>query len=353
MGAAMTSQGNAMAAELLVVGASGYAGYASSRLLEKVPAVKQQFGGTAFEHWKDHFRQRINELSIALAENEPALFLSRVQWSRAAFHAREVSENLLKESLICLAEVLEKELPKSICHVPGEYISSAIGSFEDSEIETTELDVKDPITNLGMRYMLQVLEGNFQSAIKLIVDAHQDGLPIESAYEALMTAQREIGRMWHHAEVNIAEEHIVTSTTERVMSILAFQAGKQPANGLTVVSAAVAGNSHDIGVRIVSDFFDFAGWKAICLGGDLPATDIAQAVQFFDSSLVLISAALSTQLKSIRGSVNAVRGLNSNCKILVGGTAFLDSPEIWQQLGADGYAASPTEAVSIGTSLMK
>ena len=347
------TENHSMAAELLRVSATAYAAYASNRFFEKLPEVKTQFGSTAFAHWTDHFSQRIQELSAAMAESEPALFLSRVRWSRAAFKAREVPENLLRESLLCLDEVLEQELPEAHRGAPKQYISAALKSFENLEENGIELDSKDPTSKLAMQYLLQILEGNSGSAIKLVVDSHHQGLPLENTYQVLMMAQREIGRMWHQAEVNIAEEHIVTSTTQRAMSVLAFQAEKQAFNGLTVVSAAVAGNSHDIGVQMVSDFFEFAGWRAICLGGDLPATEIAQAVKFFDTSLVMLSAALSTQLKAIRETVKAVRELDKNCKIMVGGTAMHDAPDLWSQLGADAYANSPAEALAIGTQLTK
>jgi methanogenic corrinoid protein MtbC1 len=349
----MINEGDSMAAELLGVSASGYAAYASNRLLEKVPEAKSQFGDSAFANWKDHFCQRINELSVAMAEKEPSLFLSRVRWSRAAFHAREAPEHLLRESLICLAEVLDEELPEAYRQAPTEYIAAALKSFEETKNETASLDSKDPTSNLAMQYLLQALEGNSRGAIQLVIDAHENGMSLEHTYQVLMTAQREIGRMWHQAETNIAEEHIVTSTTERAMAVLAYKAKKQASNGLTVVSAAVAGNAHDIGVRIVSDFFEFAGWRAVCLGADLPAIEIAQAVKFFDSSLVLLSAALSTQLKALRETVHAIGELDPNCKIIVGGTALQDTPDIWRQLGADAYASTPTEAVLTGSRLIK
>ena len=346
------NDGESMAAKLLAVSAPAYAAYASNRLLEKLPEAETQFGGSAFGHWKDHFSQRISELSVAMAEKEPALFLSRVRWSRAAFQAREVPENLLRESLVCLDEVLEEELPEACCQAPKKYISAALNSFEELEKRTAELDSKDPASKLAMQYLLQVLEGNSGNAIKLVIDAHDQGLSLEKTYAVLMSAQREISRMWHEAEINIAEEHVVTSTTERAMAVLAYKAEKHASNGLTLVSAAVAGNAHDIGIRVVSDFFEFAGWRAVCLGADLPPIDIAQAAKFFDASLVLLSAALSTQLKAIRETVQAVRESNTQCKIMVGGTALQDAPDIWRQLGADAYASSPAQAVITATQLI-
>ena len=347
-----TKSGDPMAAQLLAVSSSAYAAYATDRLLEKVPEAKIQFGETAFSQWKDHFSERIKELSVAIAEREPALFLSRVRWSRAAFEAREVSRDLLRESLVCLGEVLQEELPAACREVPAEYIKLAQNAFDESDGQTEGLDSNDPATKLAMQYLLKVLEGNSNSAIKTLVEAYQQGRSIEDCYQTLMIAQREIGRMWHQAEINIAEEHVVTSTTERAMSVLAYHAKKEPSNGLTVVSAAVAGNVHDIGVRLVSDFFEFAGWRAICLGSDLPAAEIAQSVQFFDTSLVLLSAALSTQLKAVRETIEAIRADGTDCKIMVGGTALHDTPDLWAQLGADAYAASPTGAVTTGTQLV-
>ncbi len=346
------NNGDPMAAQLLGVSASAYAAYATDRFFEKVPEAKIQFGESAFSHWKDHFSERIKELSVAIAEQEPALFVSRVRWSRAAFQAREVSADLLRESLTCLDEVLQEELPTACREVPTKYLMLARESFDESNHAPDGLDSNDPATKLAMQYLLKILEGNSGDAIKLVVDAHAQGMPIEDAYQVLMIAQREIGRMWHQAEINIAEEHVVTSTTERAMSVLAFQANKEAFNGLTVVSAAVAGNVHDIGVRLVSDFFEFAGWRAICLGSDLPAAETAQAVQFFDTSLVLLSAALTTQLNAVRETIQAIRAVKPDCKIMVGGTALHDTPDLWSQLGADAYAASPTVAVETGTRLV-
>ncbi len=271
---------------------------------------------------------------------------------RDAFLAREVPENLLRESLVCLSDILEEELPEARRQVPLNYIAAALASFEDSGNLLVKPESTDHTSQLATQYLVQVLEGNGSDAIKLVVDARDQGMSLEQTYEVLMKAQKEIGRMWHHAEIRISEEHFVTHTTERAMAVLAYQAEKQPSNGLTVVSAGVAQNAHDIGVRVVSDFFEFAGWRAVCLGGDLPSTDIAAAVKYFHASLVLLSAALSTQLKAVRETVQAVRDIKADCKIMVGGTALEDTPNIWRQLGADAFASTPAEAVLIGTRLV-
>lgn len=341
-----------MAAELLRVSANAFAAYASNLLLERQPWIKSRFGETAFADWKDHYSQTIHELSVAMAESEPGLFSSRVRWIRAAFKARELPEELLHQSLLCLEEILEQELPEEYRQEPKLFIAAGMAALIEAETAGGELDSADPAGKLAMQYMAEVLEGNSTRAIELVMDARRNGLSLESAYQVLMTAQREIGQMWHQAEVNIAEEHMVSSTTRRAMAVLAYHAGKKASNGLTVVAAAVAGNSHEIGLRMISDFFEFAGWRAICLGADLPPAEIAQAVRYFDPALLLLSVALGTQLPAARRTIAAVREAGSECKIMLGGSALSGAPDIWRKLGADAFADSPSEALSRAAELV-
>ncbi len=349
----MTNDDSSMAAELLAVSTAAYAAYSSNRLLEKVPEAKLKLGDNAFRHWKEHFTERIRELSAALSENQPVLFTSRVIWSREAFAARALPETLLSDSLQCLDEVLREELPAFCAQTPADFIAAALSSLEQSVTESSTEVVTDAIPKLGLQYLKMVLEGDAGKAVQLMIDKRDQGIALPEIYRALSVAQFEVGRMWHHAAINIAEEHLVTFTTERAMAVLAFQAEKKESNGLTVVSAAVANNAHDIGIRVVSDFFEFGGWRAVCLGGDLPAKDIASAVKWMDASLVLLSASLSTQLTEVREAIRFVREIESDCKIMVGGSAFSDAPDMWEQMGADGYAASPSKAVELGNRLVQ
>ncbi|MGI9519155.1 MAG: cobalamin B12-binding domain-containing protein [Pirellulaceae bacterium] len=349
----MTKLSDPMAATLLSVSASAYAAYASNRLLEKMPAAKLQLGDAAFNHWKDHLGQRLEELSAAISEESIELFVSQVRWSRAAFAARQVPDEMLRESLACLAETLDEELPEANRDVPGQYLAAAVESFEEDRPVHLDLEATNEVSRLALSYLERALEADTRQAIQIMLDARDGGIPLEEVYRALMTAQGEIGSMWHKAEVSIAEEHLVTSTTKQVLSILSFQAERQPANGLTVLSAAVAGNTHDLGVRVVSDFFEMAGWRTVCLGGNLPPQEIAQAVATFSASLALLSAAISTQLQALRETVQAIRQLGQPCKIIVGGSALSAAPELWKQTGADAYARSPREALDTGLQLVQ
>ncbi len=353
IGDAMTSNSDPMAATLLSVSASAYAAYAANLLLEKSPDARLQLGDAAFAHWKEHFGNRIQELSAAIAEGSIELFESQIRWSRTAFRARQVPDSLLRDSLVCLAEVLEEELPEANRQVPGRFIEAAVKSFEEQEPEVAELDAANAVSKLALEYLAEALEGNSRAAIDLVLSASDRGLSLDQIYQAIMTAQGEIGRMWHRAEVSIAEEHVVTSTTRRLLAVLAHRAERESPNGLTVVAAAVVGNAHDIGVRMVSDYFEIAGWRAVCLGSDLPPAEIALATVSFEANLVLLSAAISTQLSAVRETIESIRQVKPRCKVLVGGSALRNVTDLWSQLGADGFAANPAEALASGSQLVQ
>ena len=58
----------------------------------------------------------------------------------------------------------------------------------------------------------------------------------------------------------------------------------------------------------------------------------------------MLSATLSTQLRSLEMAIEAMKQ-NDGSKVLVGGLAFAGASELWQKLGADGYAANAEEAL--------
>ena len=69
-----------------------------------------------------------------------------------------------------------------------------------------------------------------------------------------------------------------------------------PPLGKTVLTAAVAGNRHDLGTQAVADFFEMDGWRIVHLGADVPADALVEVLESVDVDLLALSAALAVQL---------------------------------------------------------
>lgn len=350
------AQGNAFAADLLERGAAGYAGFATSLLLKHDQDLADRMGATGQATWRAHLTQRVLELAAAVAAGDARLFTGRVTWSRKAFHARGQRDADIRSSLTALRDVLAGKLPEAAGTEALEYLDGALGLLAGPvpAMDPSELDPGRPADRLALQYLQQILEGNAAAAIRSVAAAAADGLGPEAVYlQVLMPAQREVGRLWHAGDLTIAEEHMVTATTHRAMAVIA--AAGQPAqpNGRTVVLAAVAGNVHDIGLRALGDLYQLAGWRVIFVGSDIPANELPTLLTFFDVDLLVLGATLGTHVPRVE---QAIRSIRERCehpvKVIVGGSAFDEAPELWQRVGADGFGARLDTAVTLGAQLV-
>jgi methanogenic corrinoid protein MtbC1 len=332
---------NAAAAELLEASAAGYATAAASRLLAQHPSLDSRNGASSLTTWKAHFIQRLLELAAAVRVATPSVFVARVVWQHKAFAARRLDPADVQACLAALRATLNEELPAASAKVVDAYLEKGLAALEtEIVLDPSELDPNEASGALALKYIAACLGGNPQAVIELVLNAVDRDTPIERTYiDIVFPALREIGRMWHGAEATVAEERVVSETTRRLMTLLT-QAGSSSRDvGKTVISAAVAGNAHDLGVRAVADCFEVAGWRSICLGANVPVPEIAIAVQYFNADLVVLAATLATQIKSPQASIAALRAASgTNVKILVGGPAFAEAPDLWRTLGADGFA---------------
>ena len=307
------------------------------------------------DEWTHHFRQRVLELSAALATGEQRLFTERVSWSRRAMRARMQDNSPIHESLHSLRKALREEFDEDTLGEALSCIDAAIDDYRNKlpEEQVSRLEPGIPTQRLALLYLQSALEGNTRQAMEIVLDAIDAGLPHKEAItNVLLPAQAEIGHLWHIDHISISEEHIVTTTTHRLMAVIVDRAPRVADRGKTAVAASIAGNVHDTGIRAISYLLELDGWRTIYLGADMPRNDLPAAVHFFDADVVLLSTALSSQLSRLRDSIAAIREICAkDVRIMVGGNAFWDAPEAWKTIGADGYTGDAMSAVTLAAAL--
>jgi methanogenic corrinoid protein MtbC1 len=345
-------QPNPFLAELLDTAAAGYGSFAARLLIEKRPALKAG-GNQALPNWRAHLTQKVLELSTALALGRPAIFTDRVIWAGRSFQARGLPLEDLAMGLRCLQEVIAEKASAPSPDAVMAILAAGIEALSQPLETEAGLDGDDPHQRLALIYLQHVLEGNAREATRMIVAA-ADEHSVEDIYlRVLMPAQAEVGRLWHTGELTIAEEHFVTATTERVMAVLSNSVATERSIDATVVAAAVAGNVHELGIRSVADFFEMAGWHTVHLGADVPPDEIARAAQYFAADVVTLSVTMATQIKVLKDSIAAVRRAAPDARIIVGGVAMAELPDLWSETGADAFAPNASDAVKLAESLLQ
>lgn len=349
------TQSEQVLARILQSGARALAGYAAAEMPPAGAAASPASEPSQFDGWQNVLAARLEELAAAVSMGRPQWFVEQVHWTRAALEARGVSSELLRSGLQALRRVLTEQLPADLAPIATGCIDRALGEFGGEAPGTkSRLSAETPEGRLAATYLLAILEGDRRRASRLILQAADEGQSAPDLYfKVLQPAQEELGRMWLLGEINVAEEHFATATTRLVMSQLHARAVCGPANGKTLVAAAVAGNQHDLGIQVLADLFEIEGWRVIQLGANVPAEDLAQAVDFYEADLVALSVSLATQLPALEQAVAAVRASQRGAavKILVGGAGMSHAWELAKRWGCDEYASNAQEAVARGNAL--
>lgn len=333
--------------------ASEVADAACSRLLERFPDTEARYRPVPQLKWRDNLIARVHDLACCVAAESPALFASQIAWSRAAFAARGAPELDLERSLLVLREIVLEQLTPEDSPVLEPFFSASTRALRGGMVpESTTLHPGTAEGKLGASYLLAVLEGDRIAASRVILDAVGAGLSVARAYtHVLGPVQCELGRLWQACELNVAEEHFATSTTGMVMAQLQAMATRRPRDGRTLLAACAEGDLHDLGVRMLADFFEMEGWRVIPLGASVPAADIATAAQFFRADLVALSGTLPVHLDKIQDAIRLVREQHA-CPVIVGGNVFRTDPRVWSSVGADAYASSIEDALTLADRLV-
>jgi methanogenic corrinoid protein MtbC1 len=158
---------------------------------------------------------------------------------------------------------------------------------------------------------------------------------------------REVGRLWQSNRIGIAQEHYCTACTQSIMSQLYPRIFSAEKNGRRLVATCVGGDLHEIGPRMVADFFEMEGWDTFFLGGNTPTSGVLQQVAERAPQVLAISATMSFHAQAVADLIAATRAAGTSTRILVGGTPFNSEPGLWKDAGADGCAGDAAEAIAV------
>jgi methanogenic corrinoid protein MtbC1 len=208
----------------------------------------------------------------------------------------------------------------------------------------------NPLSELANQYLNALLRGQRHIASRLILDAIKGGTSVKQIYLfVFQRCQHEIGRLWQINLLSVAQEHYCTAATQLIMSQLYPHIFATEKNGRTLVATCVAGDLHEIGIRMVSDFFEMEGWDTFYVGANAPTASILETLSEREADVLAVSATMTPHVSAVENLIDAVRSSEGgrDLKILVGGYPFNIAPELWQTVGADAYARDALESVAV------
>jgi len=119
-----------------------------------------------------------------------------------------------------------------------------------------------------------------------------------------------------------------------------------------VVIGVVQGDTHDIGKNLVKIMLEAAGYELIDLGRDVLVERFVEAAKVEGASVVALSTLMSTSMQNMGKVVTLLEeaGIRDQVKVIIGGAPV--STAFARKIGADGYSANATEAVTLVKELL-
>lgn len=342
--------------QFLMHGRQALAEACVDRQYANAPELQERYGEAGRAKCVQDTAFHLSYLASSVGTNSVELFADYVAWAKVVMNAYRVRTEDIVTNLVYLGRVLEERLPGESGALANEFLQVGLQRLPQMLTEgPTLIDSAAPQAGLARTYLEALLRGERRVASQLILDHVEAGLPIRDVYlHIFQPCQRELGRLWQLNRISVAQEHYCTAATQLVMSLLYPRLFATPKHGRRLVATCVGGELHEIGMRILTDFFELDGWDTFYLGANTPAGDVVKSVAQRGADLLAVSVTMTFHLPEVEQLIQAVRRseVGSRVKVLVGGYPFNVVPDLWQKLGADGSAADAETAVALARTLL-
>jgi MerR family transcriptional regulator, light-induced transcriptional regulator len=320
------------------------------------PELDQRYGKIGREKSLQDVGYHLSFLAQAVALNNRAVFVDYIAWAKVMLSQRKVLASDFAFHLECLAEVLQEQLPAESSTQAVEFVGAAVRAMpEMPEDMPTFLQPGEPLSPLAHQYLEALRRGDRRLASTLVLAAVEAGTSVKYIYlHVVQPTMYEIGRLWQTNRITVAEEHYCTAATQLIMSQLYPHIFATAKNGRTLVAACVASDLHEIGVRMVADFFEIDGWSTFYLGANTPHESVIATIVERHADVLAVSATISYHVEAVRDLISAVRQhpAAGGVKILAGGYPFNLDPDVWRKVGADGSASDAQQAIALANQLV-
>jgi len=192
---------------------------------------------------------------------------------------------------------------------------------------------------LARRFGDALRVGEGAAAERIVDDALATGMSPAGVQSLVITpAMVRIGELWEDRVIGVADEHLATSISNRAL-IRLFEAisvtRRAAPTRERVLLAAVEGQRHVLGLRMVADVLEGAGFDVLYLGEDVPAESLRASVARHRPAVVGLAFGIAADVSCLADALFAIHETAPRTRIMLGGRAVPPA------LCATGYPVVP------------
>ncbi|NIR87454.1 dimethylamine corrinoid protein 3 [Candidatus Bathyarchaeota archaeon] len=194
-----------------------------------------------------------------------------------------------------------------------------------------------------------------EAVVKTAREAIEKGLdPVKAIEKGLSVGAIAVGKKFDRLEIFLTDLMMAAEAMKAGLDVLLplIPEEKILKKG-TIVSGTVKGDIHDIGKNIVSALFSANGFEVHDLGVDVPASKFIMEAEKVGADIIAMSALMSSTIGGQKDVIDYLRETGKRGKFIVMVGGGPTTQEWAEEIGADGYAETATEAVKAALKLIE
>jgi len=202
------------------------------------------------------------------------------------------------------------------------------------------------------RYLQPLLRGDRKACRAVIEEILQSGVPANSVYiHVIWPIMVEIEKLLRTDKITPTQEHLATRINRTIIDQLQNKLPRRPSRNKKIAVCCAADQLQELGAQMLVDLFESDGWEVRFLGGGLTNDDIFAFVNEYAPDILLIYGTIPKQAPAVRRLIDTIKTVNAwpHMRIMVSGGLFNRAEGLWEEIGADLFAATALEAIQVAS----
>jgi len=178
---------------------------------------------------------------------------------------------------------------------------------------------------LARRFGDALRAGDGASAERVADDALACGMAPEAVQSLVIApAMVRIGELWEQRAIGVADEHLATAISQRtLLRLFEVLSAKRvrPRSRQRVLLAAVEGQQHVLGLRMIADVLEGAGFDVLYLGQDVPVDSLREFVLRHQPAVAGLAFGIAADVGCLADALWSIHETAPQTRIMLGGRA--------------------------------
>lgn len=325
------------------------------RALADHPDIRRLIGNNPLRMMFDNHRNHAQFVASVLLFGRQELLVSTLPWVYRAYVSQGFSPRYFRVELGAWMDAVRKRLEPAEA---DSLLPLYRWMLEHHDVWIERAAERTPTALLGSEeweterrgFFDAVRDGDSRAARRIASDTESSEETLLDFFEEVVRpAMYEIGLHWENGHLSPAREHRATAISLQVVTGLQLGMAPAPAERGRAVVGAAPNEHHELGAQMLATLLEADGWRVSYLGADTPIEDFVEMVRDESPSLVAISVAMPYNLERCGAVIAGIRELQlePSPRVIVGGHAFRDMPELAAQLGVDAAPSDLREALEV------